>query len=201
MKSLIKKSENVGFNEGKYPTQVGKKRTREYNLWQCMLSRCMPYNWVRNPSYVGTTCSENFKSFTFFYEWCHTQIGFNSKDEKGRSWQIDKDLLIKGNKIYSEDTCCFVPKNINTLLTKSNSSRGKQPIGVFWNESRGSFRAICSENNKLKHLGCFKTKDSTFSAYKLFKERLIKAVAEVYKGQIDERVYTALMNYQVSDND
>lgn len=170
-------------------------------MWRGMLSRCMPYGWVRNPTYVGTTCSENFKSYSFFYEWCNKQVGFGNKDEKGKNWQIDKDILIKGNKIYSEDTCCFVPKNINTLLTKSNSSRGKQPIGVFWDENRGSFRAVCSENNKLKHLGCFKTKDSAFSAYKLFKERLIKAVAEVYKGQIDERVYTALMNYQVSDND
>ena len=54
----------------------------------------------KNKNCENCKCSENFKSYEYFYEWCHNQTGFGND-----SWQLDKDLLVKGNKIYNEESC------------------------------------------------------------------------------------------------
>ena len=141
--------------------------------------------------------SENFRSYEYFYEWCNKQIGFDNE-----GWQLDKDLLIKGNKIYSESTCIFIPKEVNTLLTKRTNSRGEYLIGVCWSNTNKAFRAMVSKNKgKREHLGYFKTELEAFNAYKQAKESFIKEQAEKWKSQIDPRAYEALMNYEVNIDD
>jgi len=196
--------QGIGKNDTKYPSFCGGKVTREYNLWRIMLHRCSNKHRATNKAYADVSCSENFKSYTFFYEWCQKQKGFNSKDEIGarKTWHLDKDILVRGNKIYSEDTCVFVPQRINKLLIKSNSARGDQIIGVYWSKRRCVFVAQCSNSDdKHKHIGHFGTQQEAFQAYKTFKEALIKQVANEYKDQLDLRVYEALMNYEVNRND
>ena len=197
---MKKQARGIGFNCGKYPSHSNRKLLKEYALWRGMLHRCSESLWIKYPTYIGTTCSENFKSYTFFYEWCQGQIGFNSVDKNGNKWRLDKDILVKGNKVYSEDTCCFVPNRINTLFIKRNSVRGNLPIGVHLDKSNGSFRAQCSFG-KATHLGCFNTPEGAFKAYKTFKEQLIKDVANEYKDVLDNRVYQVLMDYAVEITD
>ena len=98
--------------------------SRIYQLWLNMLKRCTAKFQTEYPTYVGTTCSENFKSYTFFTEWCYVQAGFTT-ESVGGCWQLDKDTLIKGNKLYGEDTCVFVPRRVNMLLVKRDAKRGK----------------------------------------------------------------------------
>lgn len=192
----------IGINENKYLAEKDGILVKEHILWTNMLHRCTEKCWVKYPTYIGTTCSENFKSYTFFYEWCQKQVGFGNRDEVGRGWQIDKDILIKGNKHYSEDTCVFVPSKINKLLTKRHNFRGEWPIGVSWHESSKKFHSCCSDGaGKNKRLGCFNTMQEAFLAYKVFKEALIKEVAEKYKLQLDPRAYQTLINYEVNIND
>ena len=192
----------IGFNDRKYPAEVNNNPQNEYNTWQRMLERCKEKCWVKHPTYIDTNCSENFKSYSFFYEWCQEQVGFGNKDNWGRYWHLDKDLLIKGNKIYSEDTCVFVPQKINSLLTKCNSSRGEYPIGVSWHKASSKFNAVCSNgHSNQKYLGLFSTVEEAFSVYKTFKEGLIKEIATEHKEQLDHRVYNALMCYEVNIND
>lgn len=191
----------IGVNSGEYPAKVGGKHTKQYKLWQGMLSRCTEKVWNERPTYTGTTCSDNFKSYTFFYEWCQQQLGFINKDENSRCWHLDKDLLTKGNKVYSEDTCVFVPHRINLLLIKRDASRGDWPVGVSWRKKAEKFEASCSTGSKSQHLGFFDTPQEAFLAYKTFKEALIKEVAEDYKDQVDSRLYQALLNYKVEITD
>lgn len=192
----------IGTNEGKCLAVKDGKPTKEYRAWRDMLFRCTEKCWIKNPSYIGTTCSENFKNYSYFYEWCQTQVGFGNKDEKDKIWHLDKDILLKGNKHYSEDTCVFVAKRVNLLLTKSDASRGCYPIGVYWIKSRDRFRSLCGNGiGKLEHLGYFDTEKEAFLAYKTFKEALIKEVANEYKEQLDERAYEALMKYEVNVDD
>lgn len=175
--------------------------SRIYQLWLNMLKRCTAKFQTEYPTYVGTTCSENFKSYTFFTEWCYVQAGFTT-ESVGGCWQLDKDTLIKGNKLYGEDTCVFVPRRVNMLLVKRDAKRGKYPIGVHLDKPTGRFVAQHSGGKgKTKYLGSFSTPQEAFQAYKTFKEALIKEVANEYKYQLDPRVYEALMNYEVNEND
>jgi hypothetical protein len=192
----------IGINDNKHCASKGGKITKEYSLWSNMLLRNTKEHWVKYPSYEGTTCSENFKSYTFFYEWCQKQVGFGNKDDNGKSWCLDKDLLVRGNSIYSEDTCAFIPHRINMLVSLCSGNRGEYFIGVSWNKHISKFNAHSScGSGKNKSLGYFNTPQEAFLAYKTFKEALIKQVANEYKEQLDPRVYEALMNYEVNEND
>ncbi len=183
----------VGYNDGKYPSN----NTKEHSLWRSMLSRCYnEINLKRKPAYRGCSVSENFKNYAYFYEWCNKQIGFG---EDG--WNLDKDLLIKGNKVYSEDNCVFVPMEINNVIVKADSLRGDLPIGVVFDKSRNKFQARMWANNKPKFLGRYETPEEAFTVYKLNKEKHIKKIAEEWKGVIDYRAYEALINYEVDIND
>ena len=188
----------VGILGTKYPSKVNGVKTKEYVLWCHMLERCYSDGFKNKyPTYEGCEVSDNFKSYEYFYEWCHKQIGFGVEGN-GNPFQLDKDLLIKGNKVYSEDSCVFIPHEINTLLTKRTASRGEHLIGVCWNKTNKAFRAMVNKNKgKQEHLGYFKTEIEAFNAYKQAKESFVKEQADKFKSQIDERAYNTLMNYTV----
>lgn len=199
MRGLV---QGIGVNDKIFPTRKDGKFLKEYGVWQDMLLRCTDKFQAKYPTYIGVYCSENFKSYSYFYEWCNKQVGFGNKDEKGNSWQLDKDLLIKHNKVYSEDNCIFIPQRINLLLTKRNTARGDFPIGTRWNKRDKRYVAQCSFGaNIVRYLGYFKSVQEAFTAYKVFKEQFIKEVANEYKDQLDHRVYNALMKYEVNIND
>ncbi|HRH90764.1 MAG TPA: hypothetical protein PLW01_02480 [Agitococcus sp.] len=191
----------IGIKDREYPAWRDGRSVKEYVAWCGMLTRCTEKWWHIFPTYQGTTCSENFKHYSFFYEWCQQQIGFGNTDDKGKIWQLDKDILIKGNKVYSEDVCVFVPQRINYLLLKSNNSRGDYPVGVSKSSGCRSFTACCNINGIVKYIGSFKTPEEAFSAYKIFKQKAICDVAIQYKDKIDSRVYDALLNYSVDMSD
>lgn len=193
----------IGTNSREYAaTDENHKVVKEYRVWMNMLLRCTEKWWVKDRCYSGTSCSENFKSYTFFYEWCNKQVGFASKDVGGVTWNLDKDILLKGNKVYSEDNCVFVPQRINKLLIKCDSSRGEFPVGVHLNKKLSKFSASCnSARDGRIYLGLFNTHQEAFLAYKTFKEALIKEVANEYKDQLDPRAYQALMKYEVNEDD
>ena len=188
----------VGILGTKYPSMVNGRNTKEYLLWQCMLQRCCSGDFKNKyPTYKDCEVSENFKSYEYFYEWCHKQIGFGNE-----GWQLDKDLLTKGNKAYSENSCIFIPREINQLLVKRTASRGQHLIGVYWNKKGKAFVAQINKNKgKQEHLGSFKTEIEAFNAYKKAKEVFIKEQANKWKGQIDDRAHNALMNYEVDIDD
>lgn len=192
----------IGFKGMDYQSYDGEKMLKEYSLWKGMLLRCTNKYWIKKPTYENVTCSENFKSYTFFYEWCNRQVGFKNVDEKGNYWQLDKDLLLKGNKLYSENVCVFVPQKLNLLLIKYDAKRGDYPLGVSWCEKRGKFQTGCKDYLGVsRNLGRYCTVEESFQAYKTFKEMTIKQAVEGYKEVLDERVYQALLNYTVEITD
>jgi len=201
---MIKESYNLVYGVGvkgmKYPTKQNKKHLTEYKVWASMLMRCYSKSQtMRKPCYENCTVSDNFKSYVFFYEWCQEQTGFKKKDESGRIWQLDKDLLIKGNKHYSEDACVFIPKEINTVLLARERDRSATGIGNYYDDS--AYVVQCSVKGRQKVLGRFKTQQEALNLYKTFKEGYVKTIAEKWKGVVDDRVYQALINYEVNIND
>ena len=188
----------VGVLGTKHPYSINGVKTKEYELWSSMLERCYSDALKkRRPTYGDCKVSNNFLHYEYFYEWCNQQVGFGNE-----GWHLDKDLLIKGNKVYSEDTCVFIPKEINMVLTKSTASRGEYLIGVNWCKTNRAFKAqVNKSKGKKEHLGSFNTELEAFNAYKIAKESFVKELANKWKDEIDERAYEALMNYEVEITD
>lgn len=182
---------NFGVND-----LAGSSSTRIYNLWRSIIERCYSEkSFARHPSYRVCEVSEQFKMLSGFSNWCENQIGF------GRDgWELDKDLLIKGNKEYHPEKCVFLPRELNGFLRTRKKARGKYPIGVTTGR-HGAIVAQLSNKKERIYLGQFTTPELAFYAYKETKEKMIKDMANKYKNHIDPRAYAALMNYQVEITD
>lgn len=192
---MVRLVQGVGINDRSCPAWSNGKHNKEYSLWVSMLTRCYSKkSHIAHPTYVKCSVSENFKYYAYFFNWANTQVGFGNVD-----FQLDKDLIMKGNEIYSEDTCVFIPTELNLLIIKRTNGRGALPLGVTKNGLR--YKSRCNVQGKEKHLGTFDTPELAFAAYKTFKEAHIKELAEKYKGTIDPRAYQALLNYEVSIDD
>ena len=192
----------VGMIGSKYPSKVNNEETDEYQAWKGVMYRCFDKNTKeRQPTYKDVICCKEWLLYENFYEWLHGQPNFD-KLHKGK-WNIDKDILIKGNKIYSPETCCLVPMNVNSLFIKKDNYRGDLPIGV--KRSHKSFIARCSNpiTGNREYLGSHSTSYYAFLAYKKYKEDLIKQIAQIEydKGNIVEECYNAMMNYKVEITD
>lgn len=185
---------------GKYKSKNKRKIAKNYNTWRKMIQRCYdPKYHKKERTYVNCdVCNEwlNFQNFAKWYENNYYEI-------EGEKTHLDKDILIKGNKIYSPDTCVFVPQRINNLFTKCDASRGDLPIGV--NKRRDRFISRCWGMGKGKYksiwLGSFDTPEQAFEVYKQFKENYIKQVADEYKDKIPKKLYDAMYKYEVEITD
>ena len=187
----------VGVNDWVGNISVDGKPIWEYYLWQDMLKRCFSAKLKQNrPTYEGVTCSKEWLSMTTFIEDVSKMKGYGLE-----GWQLDKDILQKGNKLYSKETCCFVPSEVNNLLTKRDNARGEYPVGVCFDKYAGKFKAQLAINGKTKFLGRFNSPEEAFQAYKLAKEAQIKVVAQKWKHLLDEWVFQALMVYEVAIDD
>lgn len=184
------------FGIGKYKSRENSKskQTRCYKIWKEILNRC--YNKkckaYKNYGNIGVKICDEWLNFQNFADWYYNNY-------KNNNFCLDKDLLVKNNKIYSPSTCCFIPICINNLLTKRQNFRGKYPIGV-----RSGNNIIQSQINfmgKKKYIGSFKNGIDAFNAYKIEKEKCIKLYADKYKNELDKSVYNALYNYKVEIND
>lgn len=186
----------VGYYEaGAYVAHAAGKKTREYMSWAGMLDRCYGTKLLaHNATYVGCTISDKFKNFQSFAEWANLQTGFEND-----GWQLEKDIILRGNKVYSEDVCVFVPLQINSLLCLRKSRRGVLPLGVSMR--RGKYQSQVSMRGKVKNLGSYSTPEEAFSVYKCAKENAIRQIAEEYRASVDPRVYEALINYDIKVTD
>ena len=173
----------------------GDSHTRAYVHWRNMLVRCFDEKYKKeSPTYTNCSCCDEWLLFSNFKRWYES---FNYQD-----YHLDKDILVKNNKVYSPETCCLVPPEINTLFTKRQNDRGKQPIGVCYIKRSGKYSATIHKLRNV-HLGFFDTPEEAFQAYKSAKEQYVKERATQYfqEGKITQRVYQALMEYQVEITD
>jgi hypothetical protein len=198
---------NIGFlGDGKYlPYNRNKKKISIiYEYWIKMIQRCYDNKYhEENPTYEKVTTCKEWHNFQNFSDWFIK----NYYEVQGERMNLDKDILHKGNKIYSPETCVFVPNRINTLFTKREGCRGDYPIGVTINKRTNKFISRCNVYNyKLnkqirEYLGTHDTPEKAFFAYKYFKEKHIKEVADYYKDTIPKKLYDAMYKYKVEITD
>ena len=168
--------------------------TLEYIAWSEMIRRCYSDIYKNKyPTYKGCMVCEQWANFQVFSSW------YVKQKQYGKGFQLDKDILSVGSKVYSPETCALVPVEINNLLAKNKKTRGALPIGV--SKAGIRFRSSICKNKKPLFLGTFNAPEEAFYAYKEAKEKYIKEVANKYKDQIDSRTYEALMKYEVNIDD
>lgn len=189
---------------GKGYLGVGKHLTSEpsFEVWRAMLNRCYNKKFKEAfQTYKDVTVCEAWLNFQNFADWCDDQDFFKHEDSKGRPYELDKDLLGRYIKVYSPSTCCFLPRGVNILLVKRDKMRGEFPIGVTFSKRDSKYKSRLSYFGKSKNLGTFNTPEEAFLAYKKAKESYIKEVANLWKDRIDDKVYQALMSYEVHIDD
>lgn len=135
------------------------------------------------PSYVGS--QNDFENFQDFVDWSIEEVGYNSVDLGGNFWSLDKDILVPGNKIYSRETCLFVPNRVNGFLILQNSVRGQLPIGVSEQKDSSKFRAECRNPYIGKsYLGMFETPQEAHRAWQSTKilvgEKMITEYLDIH---------------------
>ncbi|TCJ01061.1 AP2 domain-containing protein, partial [Cytobacillus praedii] len=115
------------IGDGLYKTSVKGKISPQYKSWHSMMTRCYNDKYQeKQPTYKGCTVVEEWHNFQNFAKWYDE----NYYEVEGDKMQLDKDIIVKGNKVYSPNTCVFVPQSINKLFIKKEFKRGKLPIGV-----------------------------------------------------------------------
>lgn len=163
---------------------AAKRRCMYYVRWRNMLVRCYSQKYQeKHPTYAGCTVCDEWLAFSNFKAWMIEQ------DWKGK--QLDKDILVAGNKVYSPDTCVFVDARINAFIIDGNSRRGDCMLGVHFNKQKSKLEAYCSNPFTKKHeqLGCF---DDELSAHLAWKSRKHEIACQLAETQSDFRVVAAL---------
>lgn len=188
------------YEEGKYKAKINRENTKEYDSWYAMIRRCYSENeLLGHPTYKGCLVSKEFIHFQEYGDWF--QDNYYTID--GEKVCLDKDILVKGNKIYSPDKCIFAPQSVNNLLTKRSDNRGKNPVGVSCKGKK--FQSHCALNGKQKYLGLYDTKEEAFEVYAKFKKEVITKTIKWYENKIPaqhyKKIYKALLNYKIEITD
>lgn len=180
----------VGYiGTGEYKVWVDGKNTIEYATWHSMLERCYcPKYHEKYPTYIGCSVDERWHNFQVFAKWLNEQ-------RRDDGWQLDKDLVEEGNKIYSPETCRFIPQELNKLLNDQGRSRGELPRGVTKNGD-GYETRVNVDGTRL-YLGFYPTETQAFAVYKKAKEENVKRMANIFKDEICPLIFEALMIYEV----
>lgn len=165
-----------------------------YKYWRGMIRRCYDEKTLKKqPSYRGCSVCEEWKYLSNFKKW------FDENYIEG--YALDKDLLHKGNRVYSPQTCCFIPDSLNSLFIDTKSKRGNTPIGVHYRRKLGKYIVLIGENYERKYLGVYDSVIDAFNVYKKEKERFIREKANEYKDVISKEAYESMMNYEVEITD
>lgn len=143
-----------------------------YSKWTNLLSRVYgARGGNRYESYRGTSVCEEWLTYSNFKRWM-----------QGQDWvgkHLDKDLMLRGNKVYSSESCIFLPSKVNTFMCGSAASRGDYPIGVSYHRKDKKYYARCRsvETGENITLGRFDSAEMASTAYQRYKYSQAKLLA------------------------
>ena len=177
----------IGINDEITPTT---KCHKAYNHWQMILKKCFDQKYkTRHPTYKNVTMCEEWKRFSVFKKW------FDANYVEG--YDLDKDLLSdNGHKIYSPDTCCFIPHSLNVLLSSKKLGKDGLPRGI--NKEGNSYAVrVCLHKGERIRVGKIRSIDEAVDIYnKIKRKEIVSAVLGCYEnGLIGKRVYDSFLNY------
>ncbi|RTL04439.1 DUF4222 domain-containing protein [Candidatus Dependentiae bacterium] len=170
-------------------------KSMSYGAWSGMLKRVYnPKEGRQAINYAKCSVDETWKVYDTFRTWYDSQI-------KEEGFQLDKDLLHKGNLMYCPDFCVLIPREINVFLTNRANQRGPYPVGITYHPRLNKYQATCNVAGKSEYLGVYYDMMEAFKVYKARKELYAKELAAIWLGRIDQKAYEALINFEVSLGD
>lgn len=197
-------------SSGSFSTIIGRKiiminyikevsDVKKARLWNDMQTRCYNKKFhERQPQYKECKiCDEWLNDKNLFFKWVDDNYYIVGDEQI----DLDKDILVKGNKIYSPETCVFVPHSINTLFINGKKRRGDCPLGVHFDNGKNKYRACLAINKTNIKLNWHHTQEKAFEEYKRHKEALIITTADKYKGIIPSHLYNAMLNWEIEKTD
>lgn len=162
-----------------------------YNDWRNMLGRCYSEDEREYDVYHHCKVDERWHNYQNFSQWFEE----NKYPIENERLQVDKDILIPCNTIYSPETCLLVPNRINALFINKPNKRGL-PNGI----TKVGLKYSAKYNNL--NLGTYYTVEEAFDVYAKAKKDNIIRFAFEYKNILPAKVFDALIRYEVKiEND
>lgn len=181
-------------SKGEFKIKANGRNSRAYSHWRNMIERCYGANrTARNKTYIDCSIDDAWLDFQDFARWFYNQKYSNS------GYHLDKDLLLPNNRLYSPDLCCFVPRELNVLMTSRASARGAYPQGVSWHKRDEIYHSQITVDGKKVHLGYFDCPNEAHQVYKAAKEANVKRMALEWQDRIADNVFQALMSWQLTE--
>lgn len=183
----------LGIGNVDCATNENGKRKSSYTTWVHIIQRCYdPKRLEEFNSYAGCSVCDEWKYFSKFDSW------FNSNYREG--FQLDKDIIKQGNKIYCPDFCRYVPLPINILLTHKKKKKSNLPTGVTFSKQTNTYTASYRNKGQQLKFSGFKTSEEAHKKYIELKEKHIKSIANEYfsEGLIGDDIYLALLKYKIN---
>lgn len=211
---MVKPYKSDYYNsKGGYRTRQppNNKKTKACQLWENIKNRCeyLPIkDELRFGKYSDVDSCPEWKDFQNFAKWFEE---INNAGYFHEGWQLDKDLLVKGNKIYCPEFCTFLPEDINKALNTKSRNRGELPLGICY--AYDSHNKVVNKRNIQVTFACKNSEfalklymlaseiEEGFALYKEAREKYIRHLAETYKHKLDPRAYEALIMYEVNIDD
>ena len=185
----------AGINDYDGVVNINGRLMKSYKNWCSMLYRCYSRKWQdKSPTYIGCTVGDEWLYFTNFKKW------FDENYVEG--YQLDKDIKFKGNKIYSPETCFFVTRELNSLLTHKKSNQGESPTGVSLHSFNGKYQAQVTLKGKIESLGCFLTAEEAEKVYltakgnEIIRQSMLPTTPDGLRTALIRRGNDMLANYK-----
>ena len=189
--------QGVGINDAPYMVKQPNSKVKVcpyYRAWHNMITRCYSAAYQKQqPTYQGCSVVKDWLIFSNFRRWM-----------EGEYWcgkQLDKDLLIEGNKVYSPVSCIFVSMELNVLLADNSKRRGNYPQGVSFDTERARFLSRCKVKGKGKNLGRFDCVNRAELSYVTFKANHVEEAAYSEEALADSRLTPALLRHATKFTD
>ena len=179
----------VGYiGVGNYTARIGGKMTKCYNTWFSMLSRCYQATNNRSESYKDVTVCDEWHNFQNFAEWFYNNC-------KNNNWFLDKDILCPECRIYSPETCCFIPNEVNSVFKKNSQNTSNLPRGVYPKDAK--YASAISKFGKQCYLGFYKTSEEAHNEYNKAKKNYLKELSIKWTGILPDKVCNAIRDFDI----
>ena len=178
----------IGINDYNGNMSLNGSAIKSYAIWHAMLERCYSKKkQLKMPTYVGCSVCDEWIYFSNFKVW----FDLNHNED----FELDKDILIKGNKVYGPETCRYVPKYINQLLVYSGRDRGNLHLGVSKHSSGKGYEMQCNDGYGKNIQHHHKTIEAAIADYSATKKMIVKkqAIRAFLDNSIKSDIYLALV--------